>query len=311
MDVLVSSSTNPHYNLALEEYLLKKTVRDVLLLYINQPSIIIGKHQIPCKEINPECLMQNQVLIARRISGGGTVYHDDGNINFSIIKTADYGKQVNFRLYSGYIVDYLKTLGLNPVFNERNNILLNGKKISGNAEFIYKNRVLHHGTLLYNSNLDALNDYIHNKNASFYSSKAVLSVNSDVTNISEHLTTEGSTKNFLNDMYRYFISTYHLATDTVICSDEEVKEIESKCSSKAWNYGYSPDYTFETDNITIKVLEGIVRSIQFKNKQLFKGMEFVNDLSGKYHHPEVLNQALREYAESDFTKVLEVLNLIF
>ena len=156
MNILDSPYTDPRYNIAAEEYLLKETEDDYAFFYVNSPSLIIGKHQNSYSEINLEYIRSNRIPVIRRISGGGTVWHDMGNLNFSFILNGEEGKLVNFREYAQPVVDFLNTLGVKASFGSRNEILVEGLKISGNAEHIHRNRVLHHGTLLFNSDLDAL-----------------------------------------------------------------------------------------------------------------------------------------------------------
>ena len=154
MLILDSPYTDPRYNIAAEEYLLKETGEDYAFFYINEPSIIIGKHQNAYAEVNLDYVRQNHIKVIRRISGGGTVWHDRGNLNFSFILKGEEGKQVNFRGYAQPVVDFLDELGVEASFGPRNEILVGDLKISGNAEHIHRKRVLHHGTLLFDSDLD-------------------------------------------------------------------------------------------------------------------------------------------------------------
>ena len=158
MLILDSPSTDPHFNLAAEEYLLKETDRDYAFFYINGPSIIIGKHQNAWAEINLPWTRKNNIPVVRRISGGGTVWHDEGNLNFSFVLTGEEGKLVNFREYAAPVLDFLVKLGIPAEFGKRNEIMVEGLKISGNAEHVFRKRVLHHGTLLFSSDLSQLKD---------------------------------------------------------------------------------------------------------------------------------------------------------
>jgi len=148
--------TDPYFNLAAEEYFLKESNREFFILYINDPSVIAGKHQNVYAEINLNHVRENNIKVARRISGGGTVWHDHGNLNFSFIREGTDGDMVNFRKYTSPIVDVLLRLGIPAQFKEKNSIVVNNLKISGNAEHIFKNRVLHHGTLLFSSDLTGM-----------------------------------------------------------------------------------------------------------------------------------------------------------
>ncbi len=173
----------------------------IFILWQNSPAVIVGKHQNALAEINVAFVMANNIPVVRRLTGGGTVFHDKGNINFTFIKNADdEGKMIDFRKYAGPILEGLQSLGLNAQFSARNDIFLNDKKISGNAEHIYakKKRVLHHGTLLFNSNLALLNEAI-KANPDRYIDKAVNSVRSVVTNIVDYLNPAITVESFYTD----------------------------------------------------------------------------------------------------------------
>ena len=144
-------STDPYFNLAVDEYLLKNRKEDFLILGINDTSVIIGKHQVAHRESATKFVTQNNIPVIRRISGGGTVYHDNGNLNFSFILKSEQGKQVDFRKYTLPVISFLASLGVDAKFEGKNDLKVNGLKISGNAEHVYHDRVLHHGTLLFNS----------------------------------------------------------------------------------------------------------------------------------------------------------------
>ena len=186
-------SNDPFFNLAIEEFLLKNSKEEYLILYVNSPSVIIGKHQTGHREVNTRFVTENNIPVIRRISGGGTVYHDHGNLNFSFIRQCETGKQVDFIKYTKPVIDFLKYLGLEAKFEGKNDLKIDGLKISGNAEHVHRNRVLHHGTLLYNTSLDSLRNSIR-KDISQYSSRAVASNPSHVVNLNEKL-------NCFNDIY--------------------------------------------------------------------------------------------------------------
>jgi lipoate-protein ligase A len=186
MLLLQQTSTNPYFNIAAEEYLLKNFSDDIFTLYINEPSIIVGKHQNTLAEINQEFVRSQSIKVVRRLSGGGTVYHDLGNLNYSFIANGSEGKLVDFKKFTQPIVDVLLHLGIDAQLGGKNDIRIGERKISGNAEHIYKNRVLHHGTLLFSSELDNLNESIR-VNPSTYTDKSVKSIRSNVANISDYL----------------------------------------------------------------------------------------------------------------------------
>ncbi|GAB4289691.1 MAG: lipoate--protein ligase [Marinilabiliales bacterium] len=307
MKIYISTSVNPYFNLALEEYLVKHTDINIFLFYINTSSVIIGKHQIPFKEVCPTYFVDDKFELLRRISGGGAVYHDIGNINFSIIKTTEPGKQVNFKKYAGYIADYLSSIGLKPYFDKRNNLFIDGKKISGNAEFVYKNRVLHHGTILYNTNLEILKNILKNNNAKSYKSKAVLSVPSDVTNISNYINTNKDSKAFLLDICNYITDKHNTSEAKGFYEIDEVYKLAEQRQSLSWVCGYSPDYVLDNDLCEISVSNGRIKKI----KKLVTLFDFdINILFGKFHHPKVIAKALYDKNISN-KEIDNIINIIF
>lgn len=188
MQFLVNKSTNPFFNLALEEYLLKNVdiKKDYFILWQNEPTIVIGKHQNTLKEINMNFVKDNNINVVRRNSGGGAVYHDLGNINFTFITKYDEKHLLDFKTFTNPVVYSLGKLNVKAELSGRNDILIDGRKISGNSQHIYKDRFLHHGTLLFNSELENLVKALNVDNDKILS-KGIESIKSRVTNIKEHV----------------------------------------------------------------------------------------------------------------------------
>lgn len=245
MHLYVSNSDNPHINLATEEFLLKNTDKDVIFLYINKPCLVVGKHQNTLAEVNYRFVNENQLPVIRRISGGGTVYHDEGNINFTFIKNGEEGKLVNFKSFISPVAGFLINLGVPAEIGVRNDILVNNLKVSGNAEHIYKKRTLHHGTLLFSSFLANLHDALHVEPGK-YTDKAVKSVRSKVINIKEFLSQNLSTQQFFEKLVSFLQNQFKCSFLSL--NDEDMKLIKNSADTKypdwQWNYGYSPDYLF-------------------------------------------------------------------
>ena len=241
-----SLNTNPYYSLALEEHLLKKFTDDFFILWQSEPAVVVGKHQNVLAEINYRFVKDNGIRVARRLSGGGTVYHDAGNINFTFIRTGEPGKLVDFGKYIKPVTGFLKSLGVDAVPGPKNEILVEGKKISGNAEHVHKNRVLHHGTLLYNSNLVSLNAAI-SRNSGKFTDKAVQSNRSGVVNLVECLHQEMTVVQLMKAFLDYIIFNYDGRLIEMANQDEaEVEQlIREKYNTWEWIYGWSPDYEFE------------------------------------------------------------------
>jgi lipoate---protein ligase len=269
MFCIIPESDDPFFNLAVEELLLKNRKDNYLILGINKPSVILGKHQSAHREVNTKFVSENNIPVIRRISGGGTVFHDNGNLNFCFIRESENGKQVDFRKYTRPVIDYLASLGVEAKFEGKNDLKVGGLKISGNAEHVHRNRVLHHGTLLFSSSLDVLRNVLR-KDTSHYTSRAVESNPSSVMNLNEILAGFNDIYEFRSGMMNYFINNFPDAVFYKL-SHSEREEAESLASSKyrtwEWNYAYGPEYTFNNSfwiggaeiSCRLFVKDGIIR----------------------------------------------------
>lgn len=246
MFCIIPESTDPFFNLAIEELLLTNSKEEYLILGINNPSVIIGKHQSPHREVNTKFVIENDIPVIRRISGGGTVFHDKGNLNFTFIRQSEAGKQVDFRKYTQPVIDFLLSLGVEAKFEGKSDIKAGGLKISGNAEHVHWNRVLHHGTLLFGTSLDMLRNSLR-KDASCYTSRAVESNPSSVMNLNEKLNSIRDIYEFRSEMMNYFLKNLPNAVIYKL-SPSETEEAGSLAATKyktwEWNYAYGPEYTF-------------------------------------------------------------------
>jgi lipoate---protein ligase len=238
--------TDPYYNLAAEEYLLKTATTDTFMTWRNEPSVIIGKHQNALKEINYKFIEEHNLPVIRRISGGGTVYHDPGNLNFSFVFTERKENLIDFVEFTRPIILFLHSLGLNASYTGKNNISIDGLKVSGNSAHLYKSKVLYHGTLLFNTDLEILEKATSGRNELF-NDKAVNSVRAKVSNIIDLLEDEISIHQFTRLFNEFIMHNFHDYFEDKL-NDEEVKTIrqlaKKKYRSFEWNYGYSPDYEF-------------------------------------------------------------------
>ena len=241
--------TDPRINLALEEYALRNFGEsdDYLLFYINGPSIIIGRNQNTLEEINDDYVRENGIHVVRRMSGGGAVYHDEGNLNFSFITNYKKENLHNFKKFTKPVIQVLKQMGVDAEMSGRNDILAEGRKISGNAQFSTGKRMFSHGTLLFNSDLEEVTRALDVK-MSKIESKGHKSVRSRVANISEFLNDKLSVSEFrqrlLDGLYRERdnFETYHL-------TDDEWKAVhdlrDEKYGNWDWNFGRSPDFNIQ------------------------------------------------------------------
>lgn len=249
---IILESNDPFFNLAAEDYLLHSRKENFVILSINDPSVIIGKHQVAHREVNTRFIEENRIPLIRRISGGGTVYHDRGNLNFAFVRQSESGKQVDFRLYTQPVINFLQSVGIPAVFQGKNDLTLDGFKISGNAEHVFRERVLHHGTLLFDASLNNLRRSLKPK-SDIYQTRGVESNRSPVANLKERLKSGGDISAFANCMFEYLASNMDGMQRFTFTSEEitSIKALsESKYQTWEWNYGYGPPYTL-TLNIQV------------------------------------------------------------
>ena len=246
MFCIALQSHDPYFYLAAEEYLLRNKKEEYLILAINRRAVIIGKHQSPHREINTEFVTQHDIPVIRRITGGGTVFHDTGNLNFTFIRQSEAGRQVDFPRYVQPVIEFLSSQGVEAIFEGKNDLKVNGLKISGNAEHVFRNRVIHHGTLLFNASLEMLKNSLR-KDTSCYITRAVESNPSSVANLDKFLPAFKDVFEFRDVMMSYLLKTLPGAVRKSF-SAEEINEIsllaDSKYRSWEWNWAYGPDYDF-------------------------------------------------------------------
>ena len=290
--------TNPYFNIAAEEYILKKYSEDVLMLWQSEPSVVIGKHQNTLKEINLDFIRETGIPVIRRISGGGTVYHDLGNLNYTLIATGTNSeKLIDFHKFTAPIRNFLSTLGIQSEFEGKNNLTINGQKFSGNSAHVFKKRVMHHGTLLFDTNLVQLEKTILPPRLKIQD-KAVQSVRARVGNIREHLPSDHSVSQFRNRFKNFLLNYFQISVIRSL-SPADKSEIENLADKKykqwEWNYGYSPAYTFqnEVDGVSLKlsVKNGIINGIEIDGKLEIKTL-LKDKLTGAAHHPKRIIEAL-------------------
>ncbi|WP_028992091.1 lipoate--protein ligase [Thermoanaerobacter thermocopriae] len=306
---IYNKNTNPYFNLAAEEYILKEFQEECFMLWRNEPSIIIGKNQNTLAEINLDYVRQHKIPVVRRLSGGGAVFHDLGNLNFTFIVNEGVSSFSDFKRFTQPIIDVLRKLSINAEFSGRNDITIDGKKISGNAQYYYKNRILHHGTLLFSSSITDLSAALKVRPVKF-EDKGVKSVSKRVTNISEHLKEPITIEQFI-DLIMNHIREQTGGSEMYEFTQEDIKKIEKlvreKYSTWEWNFGTSPDYKFKNEK---KFAGGTVEVNLNVEKGIIKDVKICGDFFGKYDVSEVENLLKGvKHSEEEIKKVLSNIDI--
>lgn len=301
MFYLPNGSTDPFFNLALEETIFNsgKEGETYILLWQNSPSVIIGKHQNTFTEINSEFIRSRGIHVVRRMTGGGAVYHDLGNLNFSFIQPAAGRIAPDFQAFTRPVMAALAKLGVEAEFSGRNDLTLGGKKFSGNAQYIRNGKVLHHGTLLFDVNFDDLEAALRPA-AEKLSSKGVASVRSRVTNISGALTRRMTVEKFRDTLLACLAEDQPLAERalTQVEIDAAVQLADSRYRTWQWNYGQSPAANIKREKrfaagkveVWLDIANSMIREVQFFGDFFSVGdpAEVAEALKGsRYEHSEV------------------------
>ena len=322
MRCLISNSTSPYFNLAAEEYFLKNSTEEFFMLYINDPCIVVGKHQNLLSEINHKYITTNKIALARRISGGGTVYQDANNLNFSFIHNCEHKEKINFQKFTSPILEVLTSMGVQAGFSGRNDLIINNKKFSGNAMHIFKNRVLSHGTLLFKSDLSILSKSLHNRE-NRYHDKSIKSVRSEVTNLITYLPSESlpNISEFTNNLFQAIVNKmedHTLLPITVEETDLILNLSAHKFITWEWIYGYSPKYTFHNQvkindldfEIQLTVEKGIIKEVWIESSQALNMLksELIKILIGTKHDFDTIteiithNQSINSHLRNNITE---------
>lgn len=249
MKILINESKNPYFNLSMEEYILKNKEDDFFILWQNDKSIIIGKNQNTYAEINNTYVTENNINVVRRITGGGAVFHDLGNVNYTYIKRNSRESFNNYKEFCGLIINYLRTLGINAELSGRNDMLIEGYKFSGNAQCAFGNSVMHHGTLLFSSSMNDLSKAL-NVNPLKIESKGIKSIRSRVTNISKHLKNDINVNEFIYGLKQFAENEFDSAK-VYNLSENDIQDIDELMNKKYltfdWNYGFKQEYSIKNE----------------------------------------------------------------
>lgn len=331
MKYIVNNSNDPEYNLAFEEYCFKHLEinpdEDYVILWINSPAIIVGKNQNTLEEIDREYVDQNNIKVVRRITGGGAVYHDLGNLNFSIL-TLDTGDgKIDFKKYNIPIIKSLEKLGIKSELSGRNDMTIDGKKFSGIAQSVSRKRVLNHGTLLFDTDLNVLSKGLNVKQDKI-ASKGVKSIKSRVTNIKPYMKEDVDIYQFKDILLNTLFSMIGSEPVEYVLSEEDLNNIDKlyneKYSKWEWNYGKSPKFEYKnykrfpfgSIDVRFNVVDGVIRGTTiygdfFGSKDVG---ELENNLNGTNYEKQSIKAAIEdEPLEKYFGSITkeEFLDLIF
>lgn len=306
----ISKSTNPWFNLSIEEYLLNNINEYEMIFYLwqNKDTVVIGRNQNPWKECNIDKINKDEIKIARRLSGGGAVYHDLGNLNFTFVmgrKLYDLEKQLSV------ILNAVNLFGLNAEFSGRNDILIDGKKFSGNAYYFDDNLSYHHGTILVNSDMVKLSEYL-NPSKQKIISKGIASVKSRVVNlqsINNTITIESVKANLIKsfeDQYGNF--SKYIDYDEEIIQEDSFKKLYNTYSSWEWIYGESPSFDICYENrfdwgeiqIGLNLWDGYIRNTKIYSDALCTSFvsQIIDSLNGVRFSTKDIKNAIYSLKDS-------------
>lgn len=308
MKYIVSNSLNPYFNLALEEYMLKSfdSEEGIIFLWRNSPTIVVGNNQNTIEEINMSFVNERKIKVVRRLSGGGAVYHDLGNLNFTFLESLRETINLDIKKFTLPVVNALNKLGTPAQITGRNDITINDRKISGNAQRLFQNKLLHHGTLLFDVDLDVMSQAL-KVGFDKIQSKGIRSVRSRVTNIKPYLNKEMSITEFQEYILKELFQTSEIKQ--YLLSDYDIEQtnklVEKKYSTWEWNFGYSPPYTIKNSQrfsggkieILLDVEKGTIKNCQIFGDflSLYDISEIEKALQNKHYKSETIEKILSQF----------------
>ncbi len=323
MKVIAHSFTRPSFNLAVEEYLLKQTNDEVFMLWRNDRSVIVGRNQNTHAEINEDFVKNNNIAVIRRQTGGGAVFHDLGNLNYTFITRSkehfnDYG------YFAKTVIKTLADMGVNATLSGRNDMLIEGKKFSGNAQCAFGNAVMHHGTLMFSADISSLTDAL-KVNPLKIKSKGIASVKSRVTNICDHLKTKMSINEFAMRLKSTVLESQ--GTYEYELTEEDIAQIEKlekeKYATYEWNFGFKQEYSvtkearFEGGTVSVCLQ---IKENKIENARIFGDYFGIKDIAkienaliGLDYEPNAVKARLENFDIDDYicnVTIDELCNLI-
>lgn len=322
MRYLKNLQIDPYYNMAFDEYCLEHLPIDepVFYLWQNRPAVIVGFNQDVYAEVNLDYLHQNDIALVRRVTGGGAVYHDLGNLNYTIVGRSE-NLERDYPEYASMMMKALQQLGVPAILSGRNDILVEGKKVSGFAKRVCNNRLMVHGTLMYQVDLEILTQVL-NPSVTKLQSKGVASVRSRVANLCDYLPNISDIQSFRKSLEEILSLKY--ADQEYLLSFEALEQIQQsakeKFSRREWNYGRSPKATLihtvrlacGTVEIHLSVIENHIAACQFGGDFLgnlpISGIESV--LLGVAYDVEAVRTTLKSLKISDYLDGVELEDLL-
>ena len=335
MLLIINDSNNAYYNLAAEEYLIDNFDEDIVMLWRNDNTVVVGKNQNTIEEIDHRYVEEHDISVVRRLTGGGAVFHDMGNVNYTIIQPYQEGLFSNYAYFTEAVRDFLQELGVSAELSGRNDLMIDGKKFSGNAQCVRKGRMMHHGTLMFRSDVKDISGAL-TPNRKKTESKGVKSVQSHVTNISSHLpeckvrSVDGEktdpamdVEDFMDRLYQYFLCRFPEAVPYELTQEDKaaIQQLtDEKYSTWEWNYGASPafavnashKYDFGLVDVRLNVIRGCIKEIRIFGD--FFGVRSISELedllAGTEYRADAIRQVLAGIALGDYISGMTAEELI-
>lgn len=306
---IFNTSNDAYFNMAVEEYVFTHFSEDIFMLWRNEPAIIVGRFQNSLAEINLDFVKEKGIKVVRRLTGGGAVFHDLQNLNFTFCESNSIG---NFRTFTQPILEVLNGLGVDARFEGRNDLMIDGRKFSGNAQCVSNGRILHHGTLLFDTAMTDMSNAL-KVNPLKFEDKAVKSVRKRVTNISEHLKQPLSVLQFSDLIMKHIMDTkpncqmYEFSADDIVAI---TKLRDEKYSIWDWNFGHSPKYSYSkmirtkggNVEIHLNIEKGVIAGIKIYGDFFAKKdvPEFERFLVGVPHEEKAISEKLAKVNTEDY-----------
>lgn len=309
MKYIINNSNNPAYNIALEAYAFKelRDEEELFILWINEPAVIIGKHQNTIEEINKTYTDEHGIHVVRRLSGGGAVYHDLNNLNYTIISSKAGNEAFDFKTFSKPVIDTLAKLNVKAEFTGRNDLEIDGKKFCGNAQAYSNGRMMHHGCLLFDVDMSVLANAL-KVSKDKIESKGVKSVRARVTNILNELPEKITVEEFRDKLLAEMKETHPEMTEYVL-SEAELAKIQQLADEQFgtwdWTYGIAPEYTISRD---VRYPAGKITTYANVDKSIIKSIKIYGDFFGIKDVVDV--ESLLVGVRYEYSDILEKLKTI-